>query len=84
MTTQRVDNVPITVLTALEVAKALRLIEDHTAEGDAVAAVHRLVRECGLRPIRGCGKTYKFAGPEVDRWVMASTEEFEPKGSKSP
>lgn len=84
MTTQRVDNGPIRVLTAVEVAKALRLIEDHTAEGDAVAAVQRLVRECGLRPIKGCGKSYKFAEPEIARWVMASTEEFEPKGSKAP
>lgn len=82
--TARADNGPIRVLTALEVAKALRLDEDRGAEADAVAAVHRLVRECGLRPIKGCGKSYKFAEPEVDRWLMAATEAFGEKGDKDP
>ncbi len=71
------------VLSALEVAKMLRLTDDHDEEADAVRAVGRLVREKGLRPISGCGKSHKFAEAEVGRWIMDSTEQFESRGGKS-
>ena len=71
------------VLNALDVAKMLRLTDDHDEDADAVRSVHRLVRDCGLRPINGCGKSYKFAEAEVGRWIMDSTEQFENRGAKS-
>ena len=72
------------VLTALDVAELLRLTDDHKdAPEDAVASVHRLVREKGLRPISGCGKSYRFAPAELDRWIMDSTKAFENRSAKS-
>lgn len=79
---ERADTDAIKVLTAAEVAEQLRLGEDHAEAGDAAAAVRRLVRECGLKPIRGCGRSYKFAQPELNRWIMAETEAFGEKGDK--
>ena len=83
MTTQRVDNVPIRVLTALEVAEQLRLTEDYEEKEAAAEAVLRLVREHGLRPIKGCGRSYKFSSAELSRWVATATAGFELKGRKS-
>ena len=70
------------VLTALDVANLLRLTGDGEEDADAVRAVHRLVREHGLRPINGF-KSYRFAEAEIERWIMDSTEQFENKSGKS-
>ncbi len=68
----------VEVLTNLEAAKRLRLTDDYPNEGDAVNALHRLVRRHGLRPLE-CGKTYKFTDAELDRWAHARTDEFTPR-----
>ena len=84
---ERADNTevpgPVTVLTALDVAVLLRLTEDYERKEDAAEGVLRLVREHGLRPISGCGRSYKFSEAEVSRWVATATEAFELKGKKS-
>ncbi len=71
------------ILTSLEVAELLKLTGDYEREEDAAEAVLRLVREHGLRPIKGCGRSYKFSEVEVARWVGIATEAFRMKGRKS-
>ena len=71
------------ILTALDVAMLLRLDKDYEREEDSAEAVLRLVREHGLRPIKGCGRSYKFSEVEVVRWVGIATEAFRLKGRKS-
>ena len=71
---------PVRVLTSLEAADRLRLTEDYKEAGDAVRALHRLIRLGKLKPLR-CGKTYKFLDTEVDRYAVAETEAFAPKRS---
>ena len=71
------------ILTSLEVAELLKLTGNGEEDADAVRAVHRLVREHGLRPINGF-KSYRFAEAEIERWILASTEQFENGGTKSP
>ncbi len=70
------------ILTSLDVAVLLKLTEDYEREEDAAEAVLRLVREHGLRPIKGCGRSYKFSEVEVVRWVGIATEAFQLKGKK--
>ncbi len=66
------------ILTNIEAARRLRLTDDYSNEADAVNALHRLVRQHGLRPLV-CGKSYKFTGTELDRWARTRTEEFTPR-----
>lgn len=77
----------VRVLTSLEAAERLRLTEDYKEAGDAVRALHRLVRLGKLKPLR-CGKSYKFIDTEVDRYAVAETDAFTPKrsdpGEKKP
>ena len=63
------------VLTALEAANYLRLDQRYTAETDRVAALHRLVRRCGLRPIVGI-KPYVYSLDELRRFTADQTERF--------
>lgn len=65
------------VLTNEEAARFLRLDEDYSEMADAVRALHRLVRDGRLRPLR-CGKSYKFAVAELERYVADETAAFEP------
>ena len=69
-----------TLLTSAEVAAHLRIIEPD-AEPDEVAravrAVHRLVRDGKLRPIRPA-RSYVFSPDELSRYVRDETENFTP------
>lgn len=58
------------VLTNEEAVRYLRLDVDHPHLDDAIRALHRLVRERGLRPLR-YGITYKFLVAELDRFIAA-------------
>ena len=69
--------VPSPVLTNEEAARFLRLDEDYSEMADAVRALHRLVRQRKLSPLR-CGKSYKFAVAELERYVADETSAFEP------
>lgn len=67
------------LLTSAEVAVHLRICESDAGPDEvarAVRAVHRLVRDKKLRPIKPA-KTYIFAMYEVNRYVKAETESFE-------
>ena len=69
------------VLTALEVAIYVRLVEPEATEGDrqsAIRSVHRLVQDGKLRPIQP-GRQYAFWRDEVDRYIREETEAFELK-----
>lgn len=69
------------LMTSSEVAVHLRIIEPDASPDDvarAVRAVHRLVREGKLRPIKPA-RSYVFAPDEVDRYVRDETESFEPQ-----
>ena len=65
------------VLTNDEAARFLRLDDDYSEMADAIRALHRLVREGKLKPLR-CGKSYKFAIAELERYVADETSAFEP------
>ena len=69
---------PPRVLTSIEAAERLRLTTDYDEEGDAVRALHRLVRLGKLKPLR-CGKSYKFLDVELDRYAVEETDAFKPK-----
>ena len=58
------------VLTNEEAVEFLRLDTDFDEPGDAVRALHRLVRQDKLRPLR-CGKSYKFTLAELERFIVA-------------
>ncbi|MCH8344700.1 MAG: helix-turn-helix domain-containing protein [Planctomycetes bacterium] len=58
------------VLTNEEAVRFLRLDTDFDEPGDAVRALHRLVRQDKLRPLR-CGKSYKFTLAELERFIIA-------------
>ena len=69
------------LMTSSGVAAHLRIIEPDAEPDDvarAVRAVHRLVRDGKLRPIKPA-RSYVFALAEVDRYVVAETESFEPQ-----
>lgn len=72
------------ILTAAEAAHWLRLDEDHTEVSDAVKALHRLVRQGRLTPLR-CGRSFKFTLIELNRFAIAETRasvcETDGKGS---
>ena len=74
------------VLSVLEAAQRLGLTEDHDDPGAAADAVLRLVREKGLRPIPGLGKSYKFTVAELQRWVQAQMDlaNLDEQSSRSP
>ena len=68
------------LLTSSEVAVHLRIIEPDAEPDDvarAVRAVHRLVRDKKLRPIKPA-RSYVFAPAEVARYVVDETESFTP------
>ena len=65
----------MTVLTAIEAADYLRLDQRYEALEDRRAALYRLVRRCGLRPVLGL-KPYVFAAFELERFVRDQTEAF--------
>ena len=71
------------VLTNEEAVRWLRLDEDYDELGDAIRALHRLVQQHKLRPLR-CGKSYKFTIPELERFtvveVRASDRETDGNG----
>ncbi len=71
------------VLTNEEAVRYLRLDEDFSEMGDAIRALHRLVQQRKLRPLR-CGKSYKFTLPELERFtvveVRASDHETDGNG----
>lgn len=58
------------VLTSAEAVRWLRLDEDHDDIGSAVKALHRLVQEGRLRPLR-VGKSYKFTLAELEKFICA-------------
>lgn len=64
------------ILTNEEAVEFLRLSEDYSAIADAIRSLHRLVRLELVRPIRGCGKTYKFTVAELERYAATQTESF--------
>ncbi len=68
---------PSPVLTNEEAVRFLRLDSDYNELDDAVKALHRLVRDGRLRLLR-CGKSYKFAVAELERYVADETSAFEP------
>ena len=56
------------VLTNQEAVEFLRLDTDFDEPGDSIRALHRLVRQGKLRPLR-CGRSYKFTlSPNLLRW----------------
>lgn len=77
MSRQDAQAVTSPVLTNEEAARFLRLDEDYSEMADAIRALHRLVREGKLKPLR-CGKSYKFAVAELERYVTNETSAFEP------
>jgi hypothetical protein len=72
------------VLTSADAARYLRLDDDHAEIADAVAALHRIVRTGHLRPVKGCGKSHKFALAELRRYVAAATTGIEERGIGKP
>ena len=68
---------PSPVLTNEEAVRFLRLDSDYNELADAVKALHRLVRDGRLMLLR-CGKSYKFAVAELERYVADETSAFEP------
>ena len=62
------------VLTNLEAAAWLRLSDDYDQPEDAIEALHRIVRQGKLRPLRA-GKTYKFTVDELQRYIAADVGE---------
>lgn len=70
--------VPRLVLTNEEAVRFLRLDSDYPEPADAVKALHRLVREGGLKPLR-VGKTYKFTLAELTRFIDAEVEPSDPE-----
>jgi hypothetical protein len=61
------------VLTNEDAVRFLRLDEDHPNMGEAVRALHRLVRDRRLRPLR-YAKSYKFTLDELARFIAAEQE----------
>ena len=58
------------LLTNEEAVKFLRIDEDYPDDmANAIKALHRLVQAGRIRPITGCGKTYKFAIAELERFA---------------
>ena len=78
------DNVQTSpVMTAVEVAAYLRLCDaDGTPDEkqSAIRAVHRLVRDGHLRPLRP-GREYVFWHDEVDAYIERATESFQRQGN---
>lgn len=75
------DHSPL--LSGAEVAVLLLLCQPDDGPDEiakAVRAVHKLVRDGKLRPIKP-GRKYVFAPAEVERYIEAETEAFTPKGS---
>ena len=69
------DDVERMVLTAIEVAQALRLCEPESTPREkeaAVGTVHRLVRDSKLRPLKP-GKAHVFYRAEVARYIREET-----------
>jgi hypothetical protein len=67
--------IPSPLLTAEEVARWLRLVDDGSPPeqvASAVRSVHRLVREERLRPVRP-GRSYVFSVHELERFVRDET-----------
>ena len=58
------------VLTNQEAVEFLRLDTDFDEPGDSIRALHRLVRQGKLRPLR-CGRSYKFTQAELERFIVA-------------
>ena len=71
------------VKTTLEACRWLRVDVDHRAEEDQLNALHRLVREYGLRPIGGM-RPYRFLVSELERWAAAQTTAWGEHRSPSP
>ena len=65
------------ILTNQQAVAWLRLDADYPEPVDAVRALHRLVREGKIRPLR-CGKTYKFTVGELRRYAELETARFTP------
>lgn len=61
------------LLTNAEAARFLRLDDDHAEVADAIRALHALVRAGRLHPIRNCGRSYKFARAELERFIRDET-----------
>ncbi len=66
------------VRTNEEAVRFLRLDEDYSQMADAIRALHRLVREGGLKPLR-VGKSYKFTLAELERFVAAEVGPSDPE-----
>ena len=69
------------VMTAVEVAVYLRLCGPDATPDDkqsAIRAVHRLVQQGHLRPLRP-GREYVFWRNEVDAYIRRATESFKPR-----
>ena len=58
------------VYTNEEAVRFLRLDADYDEMGDAIRALHRLVQQGKLKPLR-CGKSYKFTRLELERFTVA-------------
>lgn len=62
------------LLTAAEAVRYLRLDADYDGDmAGATRALHKLVRDGRLRPIRGCGKSYKYPLHELRRFITSET-----------
>ncbi len=64
------------LLTSLETARYLRLVDDDPTPDEAEKAikkVHRLVQEGRLRPVRP-GRQYVFANYEIDGYIKREIE----------
>ncbi len=62
--------VPTPILTNEDACRYLRLDEDHPNMAEAVRALHRLVRDRRLRPLR-YARSYKFTVAELERFTAA-------------
>ncbi len=79
------------LLTSIEAARYLRLVDQDATPDEAekaIKTVHRLVQQGRLRPPRP-GRQYCFAHYEVDRFIRAEIEAWPreatiPEGSRRP
>ena len=58
------------ILTSDEAARFLRLDDDYDDIGGAIEALLRLARDGKIRPIKGCGKKYKWHREELLRYAL--------------
>ncbi len=70
-------NLSSPVQTNEEAVRFVRLDQGYSEPYDAIRALHRLVRQGKLRPLR-CGKSYKFTVAELERFIAAEAGPSDP------